>query len=207
MNKKKVIQTISQVVCHHFPNLHVFESNGRMLRWSGGCENGSLHETMLVQLGSCNETEVALNVSFIVHYFKECPMPPGVFGGSLNLVELLYGENNLNEIQSRLGGLNWLYFHSSDLQKELEELFAAVAATLKKNIAVLASELEADPFRKSAYEYALSVKQSPPAFECVLATVSEFGQPEIFRDILYTASKAAHQIDRWLRGAKKWSEV
>lgn len=206
MNKKTVSGIITQVVNHHFPNLHVMTSSGRILRWSGRCEIGSLHQAMQVQIGSCDEVEVALSLRFAVHYFQECPLPPGVFGGELDLFELLNGEN-LNELRLRLGGLNWLIYNSPDMQKELEALFAATAVTMKKNITALASELLADPFRRSAHEYALSVKQSAPSFDCVLAEVSKFGRPAYFRGLSYTANKAAHQIHRWLLGEKRWSEI
>lgn len=207
MNKKMAFQIFGGFVKKHLMDFSLSETSGRFAWWTRERSPSGAFESIRVQAGTCDDAQVAFNISFVLHFFKECPVPPGVFGASLNLLELLNANTKESVAQRYLGGLNWLHFESANLKDDLESFFELVSDDVRNNFNVLATEIEDDPFRKRSFEHCLSLQGTEPTHDSILSAVSKFGEPRMVRGLGYSASKAARQIEHWLKGTKNWTEI
>ena len=208
MTNRDVFQIVGKLVRDHLIDFSHLNIVGNIASMRTGEAPGRLFECIKVRIGTCDAREVALDITFITHYFEECPDPPGVFGTSWVLTGgQLSAETMISAVGPYFAGLNWLVFKTSKLETNLSKLFSSVCREVREKLDEMTSVLADDPFRTRAHAFCLSLKGSMPDYESILAAISGFGAPRPLHGIEYSAAKAARQMEYWLKGSQHWSGV
>lgn len=211
MNIRSASKLFDSLIPECFPGFVLpvgtsFKLSGRIARWTRRRMDG-LYECLVVQFGTLSEVETAIAIDCVVHYFEECPVMPGVFGILFNVTDEA-DDDAMEVVGPHLGGLNWLVFDSSDLRKEMSQCLSTLSSGVRQHFENAVSQLAADPFRRKAYEYCMSLDRSADTdYEQILEVLATYGKPMPIRGLDYTVGKAAHQLHAWLAGVKHWAQL
>lgn len=210
MNMRSASQLLDSLIKESFPEFispvgRSFTLSRRTARWKR-LRMDALYECLAVQFSIFSESQIAINIDCVVHYFEECPIPPGVFGISFNVMDRLT-DNVLDAVFKYVGGLNWLEFDSAHAPAQVAECLSVLSASVRQNFEDAATQIANDAFRRNTYEYCMSLDRSSAiSYEQIHEALSKYGAPHPIRGLNYSVGKAAHQLHAWLSGEKNWTQ-